>query len=290
MPPDVYIIEIAEDNFKELLISQQMSLKEIRIHDNLNFTDFIMKNLPNLERLTLSIELESINSINNEFLINDLNLRHLTFYYLWPEHFPILKNMLKHYKCIKYLWISSDLSACDDQPWMSSSEIHFENLTQLLLKSAWTFVILKAKMPNLKILSLISTYSDDEDDYDFTHMPDKNLRNVEKASLKFCKLESVLAIVQKCQKLSHLNVDIEDWNEKIHLFVSQVIEIIAAAPHLRCLGLCESNLKKQNITLEVLNQVVNKNVILKAHNEFPSMLYEDWEQDYSDSMECGDFW
>jgi len=289
MPPDEYYIQIAEDNFKEFLISQQMSLKDIRFHDNLNYSDFIIKNLPNLKRLTLSMEVEDIISINNEFVMSDFNLRHFTFNYMCIEHFPILKKILKHYKSIKYLCISSNSSCYDSQPWISSSEIHFENLTHLVLKSAWTFVFLKAKMPRLKFLGLTYPF-DDEEEYNFANIPDKNMKNVEKASLKFCKLEDVLAIVRKCPKLSHLNVDVEEWSKKSNLFISQINDIIAAVPQIKCLGICEWSLNKQNITQkEVRYQIINKNVILKVHDEFPSMLDEDWDQEFPDFMDSWHF-
>ena len=286
MPSDEYIIQIDEENLKEFLISQQMSLKDIRLHDNLNYSDFIIKNLPNLERLTLSMEEEDVHSINNDFLISDFNLKHFTFNYLTTDQFPILKKILKHYKSIKYLYLSSNSSWNDSLPWISSNEIHFVNLSHLLLKSAWTFIILKAKMPKLKFLGLTNIFDDEDDDYNLANISNENVKNVEKASLKFCKLEDILVIVRKCPKLSHLNVDVEEWREKSNLFISQINDIIAALPQLKCLGICKWSLNKQNIEKkEVTYQVINKNVILKVYDDFPSMLDEDWDQEFPDFLD-----
>ncbi|CAG9809027.1 unnamed protein product [Chironomus riparius] len=261
--------EIDDDNFKSFLESQQSTLKKLIFPDSLNYTFFVMRNLSNLDNLTLSIE--CYHQENDSFLIGNSQLQRLNIVDTVNPY--VLEKFLNHYKNIKYLSITSKCQSSDFN-FNPSLNLNLKNLTHLLLKGTDCFPFLNFDLLNIKVLVL--TFSDDEIYYGFSQFSSENLQNVEKLSLRFQKVKEVLPVLSKCSKLTELNLQIEEWNKvKNKTIISNINVILSVVPNVKYLGICSS--LNQNLgSEEMLDEINSKGVTLTICNDFRSWIAEDW--------------
>ena len=153
-------------------------------------------------------------------------------------------------------------------------------MTHLIVKGLRSSPFLNSNSLNIKVLALAYKNSDSYE------IPSENMKNIEKLSLDVQKEEHVLAIIQKCPKLTELNLDIEEWLEQKNAsFISSINEILELVPALKCLGIIENILLKQQVTREELfSKISRKIVFLRVYDCFKSMLADEWGRDDVEHM------
>jgi hypothetical protein len=263
--------ELDLDNCEIFLQSQQSTLKKLVFENSYCLLSpyFIMRNLPNLKHLKIS--LHNHEEFDDSFLLQNCKLKNLDIIQ-FSENNNVTKALLNHYSSIKYFSLYSDP---DDASVSLSLKFKLENLTHLALLGLKSFSFLSSNVLNIKVLIL--SYSYGKDDYDFSQFPIENLKNIEKLSFDFRKVEEVLAVVQKCPKLTKLNLFSQEWYEDENSsFISDINEILSVAPNVKCLGIIEYSLTKQHLTRqELLTQILKKNLYLKLYSSYGSMLTYD---------------
>lgn len=270
--PD-FATEIEDDNCKQFLLSQKETLKVLRCYDSLDYSDLIMKNLLNLEHLTLNIK--KIGPIDDEFLISNQKLQHLGLNYMQRFKLKSLEVFLRHYNKIKRFSLISK-SHLENKKNMLL-DIEFENLTHLFLQTPIVLYVLKAKLPKLKVLGLHFM----DENINFDELSVQTMKNVEKISISDFTPKYVLAIVGKCPKLSQLCVEFRDWYGQVKEFISDILEI---APQIEYIGITEDNLNDQKNREEFLNNSSDGGIVLKIYENFTSMIAEDWGREFAEYL------
>jgi hypothetical protein len=270
--------DVDRENCEIFLQSQQSSLKKLIFE---GFTEilasvyFIMRNLPNLEHLMLSFNDNDI--FNDSLLLKNSKLQRLDIEQ-FREDKGVIKAVLNHYSNIKYLSLYVEINTD-----FLSFNLKLENLTHLFLIGLKSFSFLSSNLPKIKVVALTchDGYGITDEDYDFPQLPIENMKNIVKLILNFRKVADVLAVIQKCPKLTDLNLNIKEWYEdKNTSFISDINEILSVAPNVKCLGIigCSGcSLTKQQLTNEeLLSQISKKPIFLKLYGCFCKMLTEEW--------------
>ncbi|KAL7018989.1 hypothetical protein ACKWTF_010973 [Chironomus riparius] len=265
--------EINDENCKQFLLNQT-TLKELRCFDSYDYAMLIMKNLLNLERLTLNIK--KISAVNNEFLISNKKLQHLGLNFMCQLKLKALKTFLSHYNNIKELCLTS--SYCYEYTGrIPMLDMEFENLTHLFLKSPICLYILKAKLPKLKVLGLFIL----NEKLNFGELTVEHMKNVEKLSISEFGAKYVTSIVQKCPKLTHLNVEFRDWYGQIKTFIGDILEV---APQIEFVGIVRNHLRDQEEPEKFLEDASDFGIMLKVYDDITSIMAEDWGREVADYL------
>lgn len=264
------VIDVKSLNF---LKSQQSTLKELAFPSEIGYAYRIMCNLPNLKNLTCGIV---DHEIDKSMLLPNSELQRLIIQNYCDSFDDTIMIVLNHYCNIKYLGILSDYTShYDFEPLIF--DLKFENLTHLMLKGVASFKFLGTnRLNNIKVLGLKCNRNDEV--FFYSKYLNENLKNVEKLSLDFQRVQGIFLVLQKCPNLSELNLEIDEWNkEQNDTFISRINNILAVTPNLKYLGINRKNLKEQKMTIKKLSdQIINKNVCLKSYISFKSMVAKDW--------------
>lgn len=265
--PDVFFMTVDDNSCNEFLLSQQSSLKKLAFPESFGFTSFIIRNLPNLETLTLG--LEDNEKINTDFLMTNGRLERLVLERFFWETDDIFNALLGHYNRIKYLSIH-----CTRDTKLFNGK--FLYLTHLMLKGTNSLRILNGSFPNLKVLG-ISTV-DTEDEFNADDISNEAIKNIQKLCLEACDKNQIFEVIEKCPQINNLNLNILDWNgDQDPFFVSNIDKILEVLPQLKCLGISNKNLTAQKVKYnKLLEHIKNKRLIIRIYKHFKSMIAEDW--------------
>lgn len=274
---------------KQFLRSQKSSLKTFRHEYSVQFCNFIMHNLPDMELLHLRIR--SDKNICEELLPNE-KLKSLSLTSFpddggFSKDDKVLETILHQYNNIQYLNIRpfgnrmmEDLYEGNIQP----KNVELPNLTHLSFNGFVGSFLHGVKMPNLKYME-INTLLDGEDYFDDTELPDDNFPNVEKLSVHGLFTKSIISIIEKCPKLQHLNMsefneydlDFEDSENDDDFYDDpdriSLKTFVDKVPQLKTIGLLNN---RWEVRIEKTFKKLNRNVTIKMYNCFDDMMYEFW--------------
>ena len=274
-----YLPEIDNNSCKKFLESQQFTLKRLFIPGSFNLAYFIMRTLPNLESLTLSIN--SDNNVDDKFLIRNSQLKRLNI--LGTSNFienNVLETILNHYNNIQYLTIISsyESNTLDYKPLI---KLKFKNLSHLMLKGIKTFPFLNSITLNIKTLVLANFFYTDGN-YDYSQISSESIKNVEKLCLHVRKEKDALIVLPKCPKLTEMNIKIEEWREFTNdCFISSINQILELAPTVECLGIEQLDLILQQMTVtSLLDQISSNQISLKEYRNYESMFTDEWGREH----------
>ncbi|CAG9809065.1 unnamed protein product [Chironomus riparius] len=257
---------------QRILESQKPSLKMIELFSE-SICNYVMTNHPAIENLSLYCGVEDVDHLDPNGNLKSLKLYNSEANNRWLEH------LLRHYRFIKYLRLDND-SDFELKPF---TNIYFENLTHLSLDGLICNFLMSAKMPNLKNLEISCARASNT--IDFSMIPYQNLENIEKLSLKELGMDQRLAITMKCTKLQHLNVG-SFFNVETVNPAKIINQVVSKAPQLKVFGILERILKNHDLKYEeLLSQMKNRRLIVKVYSRFGEMANENWEPNYSSTMD-----